>query len=255
MIDRLTDRDRAVSDLVAFTLTFAIIIGGTTIVYIGGVGALEDLRENERVNSGERSMQGVAETLEDIHRKTVPGRSVELGVDGGQVNLVDSSMTFTFEMDGGGTTTDTIQMNALVYRPSSAETQLVYEGGAVFRDQRQSSLMNYPPVFDCSDDAALLSVPRLVGDISVSSGGNLELYGERDDSNTGLYLPEGNPADAERVTVDISGTEVTESWARYFERSGWNDEGNGKYTCEGEGGGDLESAYLRRTTIELRTVL
>lgn len=255
MIDTLTDRDRAVSDLVAFTLTFSIIIGGTAVVYIGGVGALEDLRENEMVNSGERSMRGVAETLEDIHRKTVPGRSVELGVDGGQLNLVDSSMTFTFEMEGGGTTTESIQMNALVYRPSSEATRLVYEGGAVFRAGRQSSIMTYPPVFDCSDEAALLSVPQLDGSISISSGGNVELYGERDASNTGLYLPDGNPADVERVTVDVSGTEVTGSWAEYFEESGWVDEGNGRYTCEGESGGDLESAYLRRTTIDLRAVL
>ncbi|SDE70361.1 DUF7289 family protein [Halorientalis regularis] len=255
MIDRLTDRERAVSDLVAFILTFSIIISGTTIVYIGGVGALQDLRANEMVNSGERSMRGVAETLEDIHRKTVPGRSVELGVDGGQLNLVDSSMTYTFEMEGGGTTTESIRTNALVYRPSSEETRLVYEGGAVFREGRQSSIMTYPPVFDCSDDAALLSVPRLDGSISVSSGGNVELYGERDAANTGLYLPDGNPADVERVTVDISGTAVAESWAEYLEESGWEDEGSGEYTCEGESGGDLKSAYLRRTTIDLRTVL
>lgn len=249
MIDRFTDRDRAVSDLVAFTLTFSIIIGGTTIVYVAGVGALEDLQENERVNSGERSMRGVAETLEDIHRKTVPGRSVEIGVDGGQLDLVDSSMTFRFETDGG-TTTESIQMNALVYRPSNADTRLVYEAGAVFRDDRQGSVMNYPPVFDCSDDAALLSVPRLDGEISVSSGGNVELYGERDTSNTGLYLPDGNPADVENVTVDISRTEATQSWAEYFERSGWNETGSNQYACDG-----LESGYLRRTTIDLRTVL
>jgi hypothetical protein len=254
MLDRFTDRNRAVSDLVAFTLTFSIIIAGTTIVYIGGVGALGDLQENEMVNSGERSMRGVAETMEDIHRKTVPGRSVEIGVDGGQLRLVDSSMTFSFEMASGVTTTESIQMNALVYRPSSEEeTRLVYEGGAVFRAEQQGSIMSYPPVFDCSDDAALLSVPRLTGDISVSSGGNVELYGERDASNTGLFLPDGSPADVENVTIDISRTEVSQSWARYLEQSGWVDDGGGRYTCEAQGG--LESGYLRRTTIDLRAVL
>lgn len=253
MLERPTRRNRAVSDLVAFTLTFSVIVAGTAIVYIGGVSALTDLQQNEAVNSGERSMRGVAETLEDVHRKTVPGRSVELGVDGGQLDLVDSTIVVSFETESGATQTESIPMNALVYRPTSDQTRLIYEGGAVFRTERQGSLLRYPPVFDCSDDAALLSVPRLVGAISVSTGGNVELFGERDAANSGLLLPEGNPANVDSVTVDVSGSQVTESWARYLEREGWTDEGGGRYGCEGDGG--LERAYLRRTTIGLRTVL
>ncbi|WP_335999244.1 DUF7289 family protein [Halorientalis halophila] len=254
MTEPRTISDRAVSDVVAFVLTFGIIISGVTIVYIGGVGALGDLRENEQVNSGERSMRGVAETMEDIHRKNVPGRSVEIGVDGGQIDLVDSSMTFTVEFASRSPESDTIDVNALVYQPSSGDTRLVYEGGAVIRDERQGFVMTHPPVFDCSDAAALVSVPRLDGDISVSTGGNLELFGERDSSNTGLHLPEGNPSNVETVTVDVSDTAVPDSWSRYFEREGWTDEGGGEYSCEGDGGG-LERGYVRRTTIELRTLL
>jgi len=51
--DRVVSDSRGVSDLVAFVLTFSIIITAVGVVSIGGLGSLEDYRDGARAESAE----------------------------------------------------------------------------------------------------------------------------------------------------------------------------------------------------------
>jgi hypothetical protein len=251
-----TPTDRAVTDVVGFVLTFSIIISAVTIIYIGGFGALGDLRDTEQVNSGERSMRGVAESLEDIHRKDVPGRSVNIGVDGGEITTYDSTLRFEFNRTGGPNRTRDVEVNALVFEPSDDHVDLVYEAGAVFRVQRQSSIIRHQPVLSCGDDAVLVSVPKLRGNISISGGRTVELYGRNADS--GRVYPEPGtgetPTDPDSVTIDVSDTHVPDAWGQFLSRQDWNENGNGKYTCPDPDPTSDRRVYVRQATISLRTI-
>jgi len=79
--DRVVSDSRGVSDLVAFVLTFSIIITAVGVVSIGGLGSLEDYRDGARAESAEVAMTGFDSSMEDIRVDGVPQRSHQLPVE------------------------------------------------------------------------------------------------------------------------------------------------------------------------------
>lgn len=244
--------NRAVSDVIAFVLTFSVIVSAVGFIYISGFDALEEVRMSEDVNSGERSVRGIAETFEDIHRNGAPGRSIEIGVDDGSLTLRESTLDLTITTDAGTLPTQEISVGALVMTPvEEQETVYVYENGAVFRDQEAGGLLRHRPVISCTDDAAILSVVKLRGDVSVGSTGTVRLIGQRGSNNL-LYPDTGAGQTAEggvEIEVDVSDTRSPDLWSLYFQRAdNWSGSGS-TFTCD-----NVERIFVRQTTIRLSAI-
>lgn len=252
MRGHIFDSDRAVSDLVGFVLTFAIIIASVSFVYVAGFDALGDIREREGVNTADRAMQGVAETLEDIHREGVPSRSIELGVDSGELDVTDSDLRLEVKTDSGTTKTYDVTTNALVFSPEQDRAELVYESGALFRNEYEGSIVRHRPVVSCTSNAAIISVVSVRGELSTS--GSVQLTARQ--NRTSILYP--NPqagekaTDATKLTVDVSPSSYEDSWSRHFSRitdepnTNWvQGPSDSEFACE-----DVDQVYIRKTTID-----
>lgn len=250
-------QQRGVSDIVGFILTFSIIVSAVAVVYLVGFDSLASLRDTEQIESGERSMRGVAAAMEDIHRRDAPSRSVTLGLNGGSINLYNSTITLGFENSTGPNPPDReIDVNAFVFNPTDESVEFVYEAGAVFRTRDEAAIARHRPVVMCSREAGLVSVPALRGTISVDASGSVELTGQNRRSTREFPNAEFSekPTDADAVTIDVSETYNPNAWRKYLERNdGWTQQADrNRFTCGSDS--PLERIYVRRTVVDLRVV-
>jgi hypothetical protein len=267
VFDDTTRRQRAVSDLVAFTLTFAIIVSGIGFVYVSGFDALGDLRDGEKANSADRTMQGIAETYEEIHEEDIPGRSLEIELGGSSIRTVESRLVVRVNDSAPTESTmyeRTLGPRALVLDSQGVPTTFVYEIGGLFRLGREGQLLRHRPTFECTDDRATLSLISLRGNISLGGQTSVVLVGQHVDEGSEKLFPGPDPSsnqyfqptEAGNVTIDVSQMAASDAWKQYFSRSGWEESGrDGEFYCKvDKPGDDGGTVFLRRTVIELSTI-
>lgn len=261
-------RERAVSDLVAFVLMFALILTGVGIVSFGVVGNLSEFSDREQVENAERGMVAAAATIDDIHRQNDTRRTFSLALGGGEVVLNGSAISVT--VSGGSGFNGTYQTNAIEHRfdRSPRDVTVVYEAGAVFRSPGAGA--RYEPAVTCRDDVAIVSLVRLTGSgISIAEGS---------DTATPLNpraLPSDSPvADVgqsllfaatiqnrtrtfaqfetnETLRVNVSRSAYPQQWDRHFSEKAdrgteaWTEDGEFVWAC------DARAALVRVTTVEL----
>lgn len=246
--------DRGLSEVLGFVLTFSVIILSVGIVYGVGTGALGDLRANEQMNAADRSMQGLATNFEALYQQSAPSRGLDVGLKGGSLDLVDGSLEVVVRNETGTVLNPdnrTVDVGALVRSDQETDTELVYEAGALFRIDGPGAVMRHSPVMQCTDEAAVVSLLRLEGNVSLSTGGSIRVRGIRRQSSL-LFPATGTEqaTSADQVTLDVSPTATGSDWSRFFDgQSRWQDLGSGRYACQ-----DVNRAYVRVTTVEVRTV-
>lgn len=240
---------RAISDLVAFVLTFSVIITATAAVSIGGVGSLEDFRDDARVESAEVAMTGFDGSMEDIRTDGVPQRSHRLQLNGDQLARHNSELEITIAGTPSGDQTRAVTVGAFV-RQTSDDTDIVYESGTVYRSQdRGQSVVRTPP-FRCGTDTAHLGLVSVRGDVNVSGDSATLRARHADSTSTYPDLTAGENGSASSVEIDVSGTQNPAAWNQLFDREmeGWSGSGP-TYTCDG-----IRRAYLHNTTVELDVI-
>lgn len=257
--------DRSVTDIVAFVMMFSVIILSIGLVSTAGLDSLEEMRDDEQINSAERGMQTVAASLSDLHDQGDTFRRIRLAPNHGHIRLNDTSLRVV----AGGTVVER-DVNAIQHRLQSGDggsTTVYYESGAVFRSDGASA--RFQPGWRCSPgtDLAVVSLVNLTTDESISVGGG----------SSSVFVPdvEELPADAPirsagqsvevnavrtnatvayrgsgPVTVDVSGSADPKQWDFYLEdQTGWSSVGpvgNHRWECTG-----VDTVLVRVVTIEV----
>jgi hypothetical protein len=204
-----------------------MIILSVGLVYTVGFGALEQVRDGERANSAERTLEGLAATYENLQRGD-PARASEIRLSGGRLG-VNNDTEMTFEVDAGGTTvTETRHPRSLVY--TSADTRISYVGGAVFRSENGGTVIVHAPRMSCTADRAIVSIPTLNGSATVGGDSSAVLKARLNETEL-LYPPDQTtlPSDATQVSIDITSPDA-QGWDRYLTGAGWSKSGS-TYTC------------------------
>lgn len=244
------DHSRGVSDLVAFVLTFSVIITAVAAVSLGGVGSLQDFRDEARAESAQVSMTGFDSSMEDIRTDGVPQRSHQLELNGDGLSRHNSELEITISGTPAGVQTRTVNVGAFA-RVTGDDTAIVYETGTVYRSQNRGQTLLREPPFRCGTDTAYVGLVSVRGDVNVSSD-TLALRA-RQDSSASVYpdLTAGENGSASSVQIDVTGTYDRAAWEQLFERemSEWSDTGSGTYTCDG-----VNRVYVHDTTVELDVV-
>lgn len=244
------ETDRAVSDMLAFTLTFAIIITSVGVVSLAGFGTLEDVQDSAQANSAEVSMEGFSNALEDIRADGVPERQLQVRLNGDGFSLQPSVLTVTVDQ-GPGTVQENVSINALE-RSTDEKTQIVYASGAIYRNQQFGQYIISRPTVRCGEDTAHVSLIAITGDMNISSGDRLTIDARRVESRM-IHPDVSTSGDRtiDSITINASGTHQPEIWNRQFteQLSDWDQTGEDAYTCD-----DIDRAFVRVTTIELRAV-
>ena len=206
------------------------------------------LRPDQTPRPAFTTWQTVAATFDDVHRRGSVARSVEIELDGGTLELVDSSIDVEVT-DSGGTTvySSTHPVNALELQREQGVA--AYESGAVTRENGDGTggLVIHEPAIDCRNSMAIVSIVRLQSSDTISIGGQASVRLISRASSQDVLYPSSptDPAGSE-VTIDISNVENQEAWRNYLtDEPDWSAAGD-EFTCSG-----VNKVVVRETVITL----
>lgn len=245
-------RNRAVSDLIAFTLVFSVVISSIGIVAFGGLDALEQARNGAEVNTAEATTVGYARTLAEHVDDGAPRRETTIKLQGHSLRTEES--TFEVRVDEVGTW-KTVEPGRIV-RTTTNGAQLVYSNGAVFRIPKNGGLrvVRQPP-FRCTGTDAYVSFLLLDGTIDTSSSNRVTLRSNLDDQT--LYYPNSSARTASTSAVSIDITNLQDpyrsAWERVFDRylTEWSETspGSNVYRCDG-----IRRGVVKETTVAIEAI-
>lgn len=212
-----SSRDRGVSEVVAFTLVFAIIIGSVTVVYAFGLPAMLSYQESEQVQNAERASVAMAENFNDVLRYDgIVERSSEITLREGSLSTPDETTTLTIDgIEEEGWESDEVELGSLVYEHD--DTMIAYQGGGVFRGEADTdgSVPIRQPKIACHDETGIISLVQIDADEpTVFSHEGREITIREQSTWTGTVDDPDISADSD--TFD-------RGWELALERYGWGD--------------------------------
>lgn len=274
-MSRRTDSNRGVSDVVAFVLTFSIIITGVGVVSTGGFDRLTEFTADQQVDNGERGMEAAAVAVDDVHRSNDTYREFALSLNGGNVWFNETALELKNSgapdlsglTPGAGPNEAQIELNALEHRfdLSDETVNIAYEGGGVFRSD--TARTRYEPGIRVDGDTAIVSLVNLTTDESIDRSGAYRPDITLDPTS----VPQRSPVSTDRqfvsfsaewqgqkrvyetsaddLEIDVSDTAYPRQWGYFFEEieSGSWDNTNNVYSF----GSDVDTVVIRVSTVEL----
>ncbi len=237
-----TGTDRAVSDVLAFVLVFAIVIGSVMLLSMTGFQAMTDYSDGEQLRNSERAMEALTENFNDVLRYDgIDKRRGELSLREGTFVADPDGTTLEIELDTGAGTApaDASPVTLGEFAYTTGSDRIVYEGGGVVRSaENGGSVVLKRPQLACDEgnESVLITVPSVqANNGSIQSSGTLEVMMNETDRKTQIE----SGVDEVTVTAD---TNYGNAWNATFERSGWERDTAGatpKATCGESTGSDL----------------
>jgi hypothetical protein len=168
--------DRGVSEVLGFVLTFSLITMTIALVFTMGFGGLQDAQRAEQINNVERAFDVLDSNFKDIFIREAPRRTTEMRLGGGSLSYDDRTEIVVYR--GNESQNVSIAPNPIVYQ-SEADSQVVYEAGAVFRTDNGNSVMLNEPSFRIGKNRTTLTFvePVHTGESSTVSGDRPSSFG------------------------------------------------------------------------------
>lgn len=236
------ERERGVSDIVAFTLTFAIIITGVGLVSTVALEPITDFSDRQDVVNSERGFQAAATTIEELSRgggvyeqfDVVPGdgslylarqqpasAGAPFGLDdeAGLVALSDDSglqnkFASLDKSTAGGKATGpsiTFETNSILNR-FGEDSYVGYQAGAVFRSDAAG--LSYEPPFEFREIGSTGELAAYISIVNLVPGDNIQTAsGFNSDVAIGpTQVPSGTPVTAsnEFASFEVERTNVAQ---------------------------------------------
>ncbi len=275
--------ERGLSDVIAFVLTFSVIILSVSAVSVLGVSQLTEVRDREQVNSAERSMVSFAKNLDDVSQQGDRMRAGEIALQDGHVHLADASLRLRINetTNSSGNWTRSVTVNTLQHRleKSFGAVNISYENGAVFRQDiaaDEESRMRYRPTMRCAPDTgiAVVTLVALNGSLSIGSGSpgfsvgpedapgadapvedseqSVQLSGTLNKTESKVIYVNRSDGTGKTVFLDLSETTNTDGWRAYLDDgdTGWESAADDDYGYKC-GSGNLETVVVRLVTIDV----
>lgn len=225
----INDR-RGVSDVLAFTLIFGVMITSVGLMSVVGFDAIAGVNEHDQLSSAEGAMTELADQMTGIADHEAPVRSTELRLRGAEVSLIDGpTVRLNVSVTDGPAWNETVDLGGVTYQLGDSEIAVV--GGSVIRiDGDHAVVLRDPPFMHIEDRSRLnlLSVRELRSGAADTAVTSVQIRSHH--RHTRLVLPENRTrlTDAEHVGLSIEGDgPIADAWERYLERSDawvWDDE-------------------------------
>lgn len=148
-------RERAVSEVISFTLVFSLIALTVGIVYVGGMSDLEQARNAEQIQNAERAFDVFDDNVDDIVQGNAPHRGTEIKLAGAQLTFGSATELNVSTATANSQEPYVANLRPVVYQ-SDGPTNLVYEAGAVIRTDRSGAVVNAQPPMTFDKDVTLL---------------------------------------------------------------------------------------------------
>lgn len=239
---------RGVSDVLAFTLLFGIMLTSVGLIAVAGFDAVETMSDAEQVDSAEASMVELADQLTGIADHEAPVRAAELRASGATVAVVDGpTLTVTIANDTGVMWQDDIDLGGVEYR--LGETTVTVAGGAVVRQvDEHATIVREPPVLVVDDRVRLnlLRIQPLDRSSRTASETRLQVRSYHDRSR--LLVPTNRSAldDVTSITVAVDGAgPIADAYDQYFATTAaWSADGDG-WRLDGIDDAIVRLSYVR----------
>lgn len=218
-------RERGVSDVVAFILVFATIIGSVTLLSTVGFQVMSDYQETEQLRNAERAMGSLADNFNDLVRYDgIEQRYGELSLREGTIRTGSggTDIRVEFENGSGADYDETYSLGEFAYE--SGNDVIAYEGGGVVRSARDGgSAMLERPKLTCDPDSetALVSLVAIEADNrSIQSSGGVGVTMTVTDRSREIHEVASGPVE---VTVQDADTEYDRAWDTALDDGEWSD--------------------------------
>jgi len=211
MRNRVAEDTRGATEIIGFVLVFSLVVGTIAMVYVGGLSALDESREAERVTNAERAFDVMANNFQQMGRGKAPNRATEIKLAEAQLATVDAQRFIsinTSSMDTGAKAT-----SVPIRYSAGGDTSIVYENGAIIRVDRNGAVMKKDPDFLFSDEVVVVRYIALRGSGQAVGGSTVALVrAERQDD--GVIEDRGASTN---VTVKIrTHPDRADVWEDYF---------------------------------------
>lgn len=197
----------------SYILVFALVITAVSFVLVSGFSSLENVRDSERVSNAERAFEVLADNIASIYERNSPSRSTE--VDLGESEIVfgaNTSMTVEVH-DGSDFQRFQYNIRPIVFHVTD-DASLVYEGGAVFRDERDGGIVRREPPLLVTSERVHFPFVQTTSE-GVQSVGSTTVLVRGESSNRSVLVQDTQGTyDEMRVYVTSPRYEL---WERYFE--------------------------------------
>lgn len=238
---------RAISDVIGYVLIFALIVSAVTFVLISGMGSLEESRETERAANAERAFDVVHDNMAALYERNAPSRSTEIDLSDAEIFY---GSNISIEVRGDGSRLAQYEARPVVLQVTDDES-LVYEGGAVFRDQPDANTMLNEPPFLLTDSRVHLPVIQTTSEALESAGGSTVLL--RGKSTDRSVIEGGSSFD--EVTLSIASPRY-DAWYNYLATRGAmdcsRDDAAETVECSTD---EPDRVFVTRQQIELSLIL
>ncbi|WP_121742296.1 DUF7289 family protein [Natronorubrum halophilum] len=235
MIDRRTGPatvswadDRGVSEVIAFILVFAMILGSVGLLYVTGFQAMGDYQETEQLVNAERAMDALADNFNDVlGHNGVNQRYGELSLRDGTVSTGADGTKIDITLDGEddpiGTDDDrfsgygdgaTVDLGEFTY--TSDGDKIAYEGGGLVRadDSEDWSLVRKRPRITCGENAATISLVAIsADDRSIQSSSGLGFTMSVENRSSAVYSDKDNVS----IEIEDADTAYNDAWESILE--------------------------------------
>lgn len=252
--------DRGLSDVIAFTIVFGIIVSSVAIVSVVGFSTLQDVQTSEQGLNAQRAFQSVADNIGELQNGQTPARTSEIDAQDGTIGIsaLSSSPEMTVTVDGSDVLGPR-RIGSLTYDLPGIDRTIGIQSGAVFNGETSGSAMIEPPKFVCrkpssGETSAIVSVMVLNPSEGEQgqSGTDVQIRGAYSASSGLLYSNvDGTDKD---VTVSVSGSQFGTAWA-----DGMEDVGDWSTSASGTGTGatstlscnDVDNVFVRVTVVNV----
>lgn len=205
------------SEVVGFTLVFSLIAATVAVVYVGGLGSLQSAQQAERLTNAERAFDVLDDNLDDIVGGHAPSRATAIKLGGAGLYLGDPVvLNVTAVNNTGGTVGPyTVALRPIVYE--FGPTKVVYEAGAVIRQDRAGAVMNAQPPFLFGYERTVIPFvqTRSASRGSTNIAGETTVLVRAVRANSAVLAAETDDGPYD-VTFNVT-TERTEVWERHLE--------------------------------------
>lgn len=202
---------RGVSETLGHILIFSLILFFISVTVVTGLAGLEDTRDFEEFQSADRAYDILAENFAEIYEENSPSRATEIDLGSGQIQYGEPTY-FNISDSTGSFNATNVSVRPIKYR-FDGDRALIYEAGAVFREQSDGAVLIRNPSFLLSDSSIHIPlVQTLPREERTIAGATVLIRGELTLRSVAV-----TPSDTvQNVTIAIRSPRA-EQWAAYLE--------------------------------------
>ena len=205
---RLRDDQRSVSEVLGYIIIFGLVITAVGFVTLLGMPALEGVQDAEQASNAERAFDVASENMAAIYERDAPSRATEIDLGGSEIYYGDP-IVMNVTIDGESNVTE---IRPIELRVGDRAT-LVYEGGAVFRQEGEGGVMlREPPLLLSSDRVHVPVIKTTAPAVEAAGGTTILLRGK----STDRAVLASETEDVDEVTITIESPRY-EQWYWYLD--------------------------------------